>query len=154
MIQFVQISPSEVKGHLLSEDLVTSVHENVPQKTFSSLLKILKNHHIDIPVTDARSILKTPRNIFAAIKKMDQGFYYLFSFLLCLKTLIEKSKTYIPNNVLSVNVNVDGLPIAKSSSNQLWPIMINLSNRNKVEIVGLYQGLEKPKSSNVFQTNS
>uniref|UniRef100_A0A6P7GVQ8 Uncharacterized protein LOC114347306 n=1 Tax=Diabrotica virgifera virgifera TaxID=50390 RepID=A0A6P7GVQ8_DIAVI len=55
---------------------------------------------------------------------------------------------------LDICVNVDGLPISKSSGNQVWPIMVNLMrNKNVVDICGIYQGNEKPNSANEFMAD-
>lgn len=48
-------------------------------------------------------------------------------------------------------VNVDGLPISKSSNNTLWPILVSIFKFNHVFIVGIYYGKKcKPNSSNDF----
>lgn len=53
--------------------------------------------------------------------------------------------------MLKVCLNVDGLPLSKSTGSQLWPIIMNLTvNKKLVEILGVYQGYEKPKDTNDF----
>lgn len=47
--------------------------------------------------------------------------------------------------------NIDGLPLSKSSSSQLYPILCNLfDNRRYVDVVGIYHGYDKPKQANEF----
>lgn len=48
-------------------------------------------------------------------------------------------------------IGIDGLPLAKSSSSQLWPILGYLRPlKNKVFPIGIYWDYEKPKDSNEF----
>lgn len=54
-------------------------------------------------------------------------------------------------HVIYINVNIDGLPIAKNSKSQLWPILAQIVSENsKPFIVGAYHGYSKPTSSNNF----
>jgi len=54
------------------------------------------------------------------------------------------------NNVLKLGINIDGLPISKSSKNQLWPILLSIINCNELSNfvipIGVFQGLTKPLS--------
>lgn len=50
-------------------------------------------------------------------------------------------------------INIDGLPIAKSSSSQIYLILVTLfphNHNNNVSVIGVYHGYEKPKSANDF----
>lgn len=48
-------------------------------------------------------------------------------------------------------VGIDGLPLAKSSSSQFWPILPYVQPfKEYVFLVGLYHGFEKPVDSNDF----
>lgn len=48
-------------------------------------------------------------------------------------------------------INTDRLPLEKSSSNQVYPILCSfVINPTIVEAIGIYQGLEKPKDANAF----
>ena len=53
---------------------------------------------------------------------------------------------------LSLNVNVDGLPLFHSSNVQLWPIQCSISELAKPEvfIIGLCAGLTKPSDVTTF----
>jgi len=48
--------------------------------------------------------------------------------------------------MLSLQVNVDGLPVFKSSGYQLWPILVIVKESRSKDpiIVGLYGGNKKP----------
>lgn len=72
---------------------------------------------------DPRTFLKTPQKI--TIWKVGMGGYWHHG----LENSIVK---YIPKNVLStvknisININIDGLPIYKCAKDELWPILFNI----------------------------
>lgn len=52
---------------------------------------------------------------------------------------------------MEVIVNVDGLPLSKSSSStQVYPILCSLFKYAYVEIIGLYHGFAEQKEANAF----
>jgi len=61
---------------------------------------------------------------------------------------------YIPYRVIKTGINIDGLPISRSSKSQLWPILISVLNFkeliNNVMAVGIYHGDKKPNSIEEF----
>lgn len=65
-------------------------------------------------------------------------------FQLCLKNTLEKLN--FNEEVISLNVNIDGLPIYKSSKAEFWPILCNLFELPQVKpfIIGIYYGQGKP----------
>ncbi|KAG5894879.1 hypothetical protein JTB14_023728 [Gonioctena quinquepunctata] len=73
---------------------------------------------------DARIFLATPK--LTITRKVDPGEYYNFG--------IQKS------DPIQIGINIDGLPIAKSSNSQFYPILCLESNH----------GYEKPKNFNQF----
>jgi len=50
------------------------------------------------------------------------------------------------SDFLSIDVNIDGLPIFNTSRAQLWPILITLSNIKNVPVlpIGVSMGYNKP----------
>ncbi|CAI6373398.1 unnamed protein product [Macrosiphum euphorbiae] len=85
-----------------------------------------------------------------SIHAVDPGFYHHFGLGLALKQHFKYSP--IDNiEVIKVVIGIDGLPLAKSSSSQLWPILGYVRPlKNKVFPIGIYWGYEKPKDSNEF----
>ncbi|XP_035712542.1 uncharacterized protein LOC110856045 isoform X2 [Folsomia candida] len=111
----------------------------------SELLKILKVHTCfsSLP-NDARTLLKTPRK--AKIFNVDPGQYCHFGIKDQLSQLIESHRVSIGNKI-TLQFNIDGIPISKSSGKQFWPILSYAVELDKIFEVGIYCGNEKPKDS-------
>lgn len=101
--------------------------------------------------SDARTLLKTNMVLLKTI--IGPGNYIHFGLEHNLKYLIDN---HAFNNVheLQLLVNIDGLPLFKSSPGQAIPILISIINvpqlKKIVSPVGLYYGLEKPYNMNEF----
>lgn len=129
----------------LLTDWATS--NNITGTAVTSLLKVLKTHHCfsSIP-QDCRTLRKTPRKI--KIYPISPGQYCHFPLK---ETLIKLYRTnQCALSVLSVQLNVDGLPISRSSSKQFWPVLGHIFELPQTSpfVIGLYFGEDKPKSSN------
>lgn len=51
---------------------------------------------------------------------------------------------------VKIAVNIDGLPLSKSSQQQFWPILGSVFPYDNVFIIGIYHGNEKPVDANKF----
>lgn len=54
------------------------------------------------------------------------------------------------NTVLSLKVNIDGLPLGKSSEKNLWLILCLDKDDNNVYVIGVYCGEKKPEDPNEY----
>lgn len=129
----------------LTEWGVDVVHSKV-----SSLLKILKPLHPNLPL-DARTLLGTQTQY--ETKQIAGGSYHHFGIQKAVQNAINNSdssvKTALSEGVtLGMQVNIDGLPIFKSSNVQFWPMLARLIPpiKTKVFTIGLFSGSEKPKN--------
>ena len=60
---------------------------------------------------------------------VDNGFYYHFGLDRNIVQMLEKmGVNSLKNNELLLQFNIDGLPIAKSTNSQLWPILGMIRN--------------------------
>ena len=115
----------------------------------SALLAILRLFHPDLP-RDARTLLRTPRS--TRVKSTGNGSYFHFGILKSLSSLKEMKDVLSENLpeilVISLQINIDGLPISKSGSKQLWPILARVCKPFSSDpfMVGLYCGESKPES--------
>lgn len=114
----------------------------LPKSALTSLLKGLRHWFPSLP-KDARTLLGTPRNV--EITDMGKGLYHNFGLS---KVLCTKLQT-IPLEFVStvhLNVNVDGLPLHKSSNDQFWPILATLEEdpEKKPFLISIFHGKTKP----------
>jgi len=102
-------------------------------------LSILRVHGHDLP-KDAQSIMKTPRTV-TLVQKCGGQFVYFG-----LKRGILDILAQVDKMIMSVNlfVNVDGLPLFKSSGLEFWPVMCSFDKYDPF-VVPLYCGFGKPK---------
>lgn len=119
-------------------------------------MKILvEDGNCELP-RDARTLLKTPRT--ADVKDMDTGEFCHFP----LKDSFEKRlamSQFQTFKKVSLTINIDGVPIFKSTTFGLWLILglINgIGDKGDVQIqtrpfvISVYGGVTKPRSSNEF----
>lgn len=96
-----------------------AVEENVNSNTINSLLKILKLHFEQLPL-DYRSLLKTPRTSnFISLKN---GSMFYFGLEANLNDILDQHY-YVELESIKLQVNIDGLPLFKSSTIEFWPIL-------------------------------
>lgn len=127
---------------------------NISHVALGDLLKLLKTTPIsaDLP-SDPRTLLGTQREV--ETKVVEPGSYHHFGFTQCLEVLTSNLDIKILNKMdaIYLNINIDGLPLFKSSSSQVYPILCSIVGQNLVEMIGIYQGKEKPKDANLFVTD-
>lgn len=143
-------SDSEIEHELMLEDgLVDWANKyQVKHNAIDGLLQLLKQcGHPDLPGT-ARSLLKTTREIHLEEKSGMQYLYYSFSDM-----LLKHYKAYPVHSqeiitCLQISLNIDGLPLFKSSRGTLWPILCGIMNMHPVTVfpVALTYGESKPKN--------
>lgn len=145
-LHFVEDNIKDTLDHQLAE---WAVKYNVTQTAVTNLLHILKPLHPQLPL-DARTLLNTPRDM--SLKVVQPGVYYHFGFKNSIEKLMSVAQSHIKNSdVIEICMNIDGLPLSKSSGSQLYPILCNLFlQKTPVFVVGLYQGNEKPREANEF----
>ena len=110
------------------------------------LLKLLqRSGHPQLPST-ARTLLKTPRAIESSELSGMQYIYFELK-----EQLLAAFRKY-PQNIqentqhIELSLNVDGLPLHKSSSKSVWPILCAIMNMEVVHVfpVALTYGKSKP----------
>ena len=131
------------------------VKNQVPQCHVDQLLVTLKSTppstSLDDLPTTCRTLLDTPRK--TPIVEITSGHYYHFGLANGIKNVLRKLQTVsLFGLTLQLILNVDGLPIAKSSGSQLWPILVKIRNfpKSKPFIIGIFQGYEKPGNVNEY----
>jgi len=100
---------------------------------------------------DSRTILQTRTiNETESLTTVKPGQYYHFGLSNAIQNHFKINSTS-NIDIIKIVIGIDGLPIAKSSSSQLWPILGYIRpNRNSVFPIGIYWGYQKPHDSNDY----
>lgn len=133
------------KQDTLETDLACWANSSgISRNNLTQLLKILNKNGISGLPTDARTLLKTPRNVAVADKC--GGSYYYFG----MSHVIEEYCVQQSVNDVQLLFNIDGLPLFNSTNVQFWPILCGIvtkvNKRFKPFVVALFCGDSKPSS--------
>ena len=96
-----------------------AVENGITHNAIGSLLGILRNFHSELP-KDPRTLLATGKVV--GIKSIAGGSYYHFGIADAITEKLLNDNGLGSHNVIQLQVNIDGLPLFKSSSIQFWPI--------------------------------
>lgn len=105
-----------------------TVTECISHSSLRLLLKGIKqytcqNCSFDIP-TDPRNLVNTPRNTDTDV--CGNGYYYHFGLTKSILNAISSISRNITN--IKISINIDGLPLSKSSQRQFWDLQLILKN--------------------------
>ena len=125
------------------------VQNHVTRQVATSVLKLIKPHlpHYSLPL-DSRTLLGTPRSV--SDRSIGGGIYHHFGLE---RSLVEacRGKSFLDNEdlkLLSLQVNIDGLPVFKSTNSSFWPILCRVYSGIDIHTspfpVGLFYGDSKP----------
>ena len=144
------VIPEEVTG----EVAYWAIMNNVPQSVVRPLLKILRKPLPYLP-KDPRTLFQTCSST-SGIKELSGGLYYHFNQIANKITSTLTSDPLLQQDeTIYLQINVDGVPLFKSTSEQFWPIlcMIEGTERREPFIAGLYSGKSKPVDAQAFMTD-
>ncbi|XP_043476303.1 uncharacterized protein LOC122507574 [Leptopilina heterotoma] len=123
---------------------------NIPLIALTALLLLLLTFTDYVLPRTARTLLKTPINTKTTILS-DDGEYLHLGLLRALQAILKTQKSKgINKNNLNLYINIDGLPIYKSSKKSLWLIFCSEVNSKSVYLIGAYFGEHHPANSNEF----
>ena len=132
----------------LQDRLVNWVNDfQVKHNAVDSLLKLLKQSgHSELPST-ARSLLSTAR-VNTQIKSGMQYLHFPLADVLLRNFLSYPRSTRQNVDFLEISLNIDGIPLFKSSRSSLWPVLCGIMNMNPVKIfpVTITYGESKPQN--------
>lgn len=122
-----------------------AVNFNVSLVALTALLTILRMYHPFLP-KNARTLLTT-KTVYK-VQSLGGGKYFYFGILESLSKTFERVWSKVPDgHVFRLQLNIDGLPLFKSSKIQFWPILGLLQGHTKEPvIIALFCGTSKPSS--------
>lgn len=131
-----------------------AVQFNVSHACANEILKILRSTGIQVP-KDIRTILHEYK-VIRPILEIENGSYLDLGIYNIVQPHLVKEIDSIPNNItIKLSFSIDGLPLAKSSKTQFWPILLSFINvpifSNKIFPVGIYHSFKgKPGDVNEY----
>ena len=141
--------PEEDEQQSFTEKLASWCSRNKhTRKSTNELLAMLREEGLPVP-KDSRTLQKTPRSI--TVEEKCGGQYKYFGLEFGIRNVIEDNQNFISQNLNSINlkINIDGVPLFKSSSMQFWPILCSFENF-KPFLVSIFYGNSKPSSVSEF----
>jgi len=93
-----------------------AIKNNIANNVLNELLVILRNNNMNVP-KDSRTLKKTPKEVVA--RNMGDGFYIHYGLSDALTDFLMVND--YESEIINMDVNVDGLPLCKSSSKNVWP---------------------------------
>nr|CAI5867349.1 unnamed protein product [Callosobruchus analis] len=122
---------------------------NITQRALKELIKIFNDRLPNVLPVDPRTLLGTPTTI--TIREMGEGYYWHQGLKHCLNRCHTSLQTL---SKISLNVNIDGLPIYKSSKDEFWPILFNIFEVPELQpmVIGIYSRKGKPNNVEDFLT--
>ena len=144
-------SEPDVPSPSLSDNIANwAMRFGISMVALTALLSILSITHPNLP-KDGRTLLKT--KVHYDIQEKAGGNYHHFGILSSLRNTLNKHvKILTEGMTLGLQINVDGLPLFKSSTLQLWPILgllVTVPMKEPV-VIGAYCGPKKPSSATEF----
>lgn len=119
------IGSSAIIKKCLNDELVDWVNSfNISRSAVDSLLSILKPHLHSLPKS-SKTLLKTPMNV--EIKETAGGNLWYHGLAKSLEGIFSTLNRVID---ISLNFNVDGLPLYNSSNVNFWPILGNIHGKD------------------------
>ncbi|XP_065651271.1 uncharacterized protein LOC136079460 [Hydra vulgaris] len=111
--------------------------------THVTSLKLLNPYHALLP-QDSRTLLKTPHSV--VVRELGNGYYYYLGLRSDIECFFSNNTT--EESVITLCLNVDGIPLSKSNLDQFWPMLcyVMQSKNPKPFVVGIYMGKTKPDS--------
>ncbi|KAB0793761.1 hypothetical protein PPYR_13381 [Photinus pyralis] len=130
---------------------IWAIENHISQSAVNKLLAILKPRIPELP-NDGRTLLRTPRPGFFKFEDVPPGKYVHFGVKSGILHTLKRHGVSVLNMDLQLKLNIDGLPLSKSSTVQFWLILVSIINVefNEPIIVGVYCGKKKPESCNLF----
>ena len=152
-ISVISASANKIIASHQTPDLLRSwaLKHKITSVALGELLSILNNHpYFDLP-KDPRTFLSTPRS--TTVIKVEPGEYVHFDWISSVKKIISESPA--PPNCVSLQINIDGIPLYRNSPVQFWPILgkivdKSISHQSSVFVIGIYCGEGKPRDINEF----
>ncbi len=140
------IGPKKDKEEILKSELADwASANNVRRIHVTKLLHVLHEFLPFLPL-DCRTLLKTMRLV--SVTDVSPRKYFHFGIAVGVKRALLSLDMQTVPDVTSLWINVDGLPLTKSTNNQFWPVLGKLTDPQIAPpfTIGIYHGTAAPDS--------
>ncbi|XP_055841957.1 uncharacterized protein LOC129909036 isoform X1 [Episyrphus balteatus] len=142
---------SEEKRSTIIEDLREwSGQFCIKHNALNGLLALLNKNVPEFALPkDSRTVMATPRKKCEINEDGFGGSYWHYGLENALTNCLANVQE---DTTIKININVDGLPLFKSSRFEFWPILVSIHKQIDIApmVVGIYYGKGKPKDVNWF----
>ena len=140
-------SDSDLDEINLADELAEwAIQYNISHTALKGLLQLLRKRYPDLP-KDPRTVLQTCTVV--AAQNVAGGSYYHFGIHNCLVNILDDIG--VIDDTIKLQINIDGLPLCKSTNAQFWPILGLVTNictsKREPFVIGLFYGNSKPVSA-------
>lgn len=120
-----------------------ALEQNITHTAINMILAILRKYVYNWLPKDSRTLLKTPRKL--EIVKTESGKYWYNGLEKSLNNVLSDLNCDIEIEIL---INIDGLPVHKSSKTECWPILAAINDMPNIQpmVVALFCGNSKPNN--------
>ena len=118
----------------------------VTNKVTNQLLLILRESGFNLP-KDCRTLKQTPTSV--AVEEKCNGQYVYFGLANGLTKQLSHANVPFQSDTLKLFINIDGVPVYKSSNLQMWPILCAVEHSPPF-VVALFCGTKKPNDVEVY----
>lgn len=139
----------DAENDICGDIAVWAVRDGITHASLERLLQLLRksNRYPQLPAK-ANALLGNPTN--GLFRSVEPGYYWHNG----LKTYLEKLSEEISSDetlkTLHLSINIDGVPLFKSSGRCLYPILGSIPCSQQIFLIGCYHGYKKPKDFNDF----
>lgn len=146
-------SDSDESENLADELSEWAVNFGITHAALAANLKILRKYHPSLP-KDPRTIINRGNSTGSAavvVQNIAGGSYYHFGIEKTVIAIIAECN--LDNErPIELQINIDGLPLYRSTNSQFWPILGLVSNCNLRQpfVIGLFYGEQKPSDVDIF----
>lgn len=132
---------------LLSAIRNWSIFHNIKQNALKDLIAIINDRLPNVLPKDPRTLLQTAKTV--SLKPIGEGQYWHHGLRECIENIFANTNE---STTISININLDGLPVYKSSKEEFWPILFNIHGMTHIKpmVIGIYSGKGKPTDLNAF----
>lgn len=140
--------PNPHKTFDFSKELrIWACKNKLSRSAVGEMLTLLRRAGHQLP-KDPRTFLSTPRTV--TVQEKCGGYYTYFGLEFYIEKIIANNPAYLQDhNSIELHVNIDGVPLFKSTSDQFWPILVTFSTFRPF-LVAIFLGKSKPNSLGYF----